>query len=70
MTPVMMVAAGICATLLPYFADGPRGGEITSFFSDTCRKNWWINLLYMQNFLRVTEIVSAAVCIIPIYLFL
>ncbi|CAN7937292.1 unnamed protein product, partial [Ixodes hexagonus] len=51
MTPLMMAVIATCATLLPYFGDGPRWNEIVSVYSGTCKVNWWINAIYLQNFI-------------------
>ena len=37
------------ATLLKYFATGPYSFQIT-LAHDYCQKNWWQDLLYIQNF--------------------
>ena len=49
-TPVYMIAVMITATLPSYFSSGPnklKNGWPESI--DTCNKNWWYNLLYVNN---------------------
>lgn len=58
MTPLMMAVIGISATLLPYFGDGPRWHEIVAKESDTCKANWWVNAIYLQNFINTPQMVS------------
>lgn len=55
MTPLMMVAIGICANVLPYLAGGPRWTEATSMYDSTCRSNWWLNALYLHNFVNTPQ---------------
>lgn len=55
MTPLMMAVIGISATLLPYFGDGPRWHEIVAKESDTCKANWWVNAIYLQNFINTPQ---------------
>lgn len=55
MTPLMMIVVAICATLLPYFGDGPRWRETISTYDETCKANWWINLVYLQNFIHTPQ---------------
>lgn len=55
MTPLMMIVVAVCATLLPYFGDGPRWRETISTYDETCKANWWINLVYLQNFIHTPQ---------------
>ena len=55
MTPLMMVVIGICANVLPYLAGGPRWAEATSMYDSTCRSNWWLNALYLHNFVNTPQ---------------
>lgn len=57
MTPVMMAAVGFCATILPYMGDGPRWMEVIARYYDTCKINWWLNALYIQNLVDVPRMV-------------
>lgn len=52
MTPLMMAVIAFCAVLLPYCGDGPRWKESIATYDLTCKANWWINALYLQNFIH------------------
>jgi len=49
LTGVLAVIIFFHATLLKYFATGPYSFQIT-LAHDYCQKNWWQDLLYIQNF--------------------
>ncbi|KAF7493708.1 Nose resistant to fluoxetine protein 6 [Sarcoptes scabiei] len=51
MTPTMIFIIGFGAITLRYFGSGPEWTNSTVMFDLWCRKNWWINLLYLHNFL-------------------
>lgn len=55
MTPLMLVVIGLCANVLPYIGGGPRWAESISTYDMTCQKNWWINALYLQNFINTPQ---------------
>ncbi|XP_077501440.1 nose resistant to fluoxetine protein 6-like [Amblyomma americanum] len=55
MTPLMMAAIAFCAELLPYCGDGPRWKESVATYDGTCQRNWWINAMYLQNFIHTTD---------------
>jgi peptidoglycan/LPS O-acetylase OafA/YrhL len=52
MTPLMMAIIAFTATLLKYISDGPAASDSTVMFDSWCRKNWWINALYLHNFIN------------------
>lgn len=58
MTPMMMVTIAFCATLLPYFGDGPMWTEVTSQYTQNCKANWWTNALYIHNFVHTDKRVN------------
>ncbi|KAJ6223339.1 hypothetical protein RDWZM_001884 [Blomia tropicalis] len=53
MTPTMMVTIGFGATLLRYFGSGPEWTNSTAMFDSWCRSNWWVNSLYIHNFVHI-----------------
>uniref|UniRef100_L7LX95 Nose resistant-to-fluoxetine protein N-terminal domain-containing protein n=1 Tax=Rhipicephalus pulchellus TaxID=72859 RepID=L7LX95_RHIPC len=55
MTPLMMAVIAFCAVLLPYCGDGPRWKESIATYDLTCKANWWVNAMYLQNFIHRTE---------------
>ena len=54
LTPVYAIILGFIATLLVYVGSGPNWGNV-AFASEHCRKDWWKNLLYVNNFLQTTD---------------
>ncbi|XP_074595938.1 nose resistant to fluoxetine protein 6-like [Brevipalpus obovatus] len=52
MTPLMMVIIGFCATVLRYLGQGPAWLESIMMFDKWCEDNWWINALYLHNFVK------------------
>lgn len=48
----------ILTLLLPLVSSGPLWGETIDTFVENCQENWWINLLYLHNFISVDKIVS------------
>lgn len=55
MTPLMMAVIAFCAVLLPYCGDGPRWKESIATYDLTCKANWWVNAMYLQNFIHRTD---------------
>ncbi|KAG9509053.1 Protein dachsous, partial [Fragariocoptes setiger] len=52
MMPLMMAIIGFGATLLRYMGDGPAWIDSTVMFDMWCRKNWYINMIFMHNFIN------------------
>lgn len=52
MTPLMMAIIGFCACILRYVNQGPKWLEDVSVYDVWCKKNWWLNVLYIQNFVN------------------
>uniref|UniRef100_A0A915Q4I6 Nose resistant-to-fluoxetine protein N-terminal domain-containing protein n=1 Tax=Setaria digitata TaxID=48799 RepID=A0A915Q4I6_9BILA len=48
LTPVYLMVMVLDVTLLTHFSDGPFWRPIEANY---CRKSWWTNLIYMNNFL-------------------
>ena len=57
MTPSMMAIIAFSATLLQYMASGPQWTESITMFNTWCQKNWWINALYLHNFIKTENMV-------------
>ena len=51
--PVMLLI-GFGVTLWPHVGSGTNWGSVQIFVAN-CEKNWWTNLLYIQNFVRPEE---------------
>lgn len=58
MTPTMMTIIGFGATMLRYFGNGPEWSNSTVMFDRWCRTNWWVNSLYLHNFVNMDNMVS------------
>ena len=52
MMPLMMAIIGFGATLLRYMGEGPSWNDSTVMFDSWCRKNWWINMMFLHNFIN------------------
>jgi len=53
LTPMYALIIGFAATLWPFLGTGPYSGFINDSAS-SCQKNWWTNLLYVNNFVNAT----------------
>lgn len=56
LTPTYAILIGIAATLITYAGNGPywyfvKAGE------ELCRKNWWTNILYVNNLVKTDDMV-------------
>ncbi|RWS30003.1 Nose resistant to fluoxetine protein 6-like protein, partial [Leptotrombidium deliense] len=52
LTPLMLAIIGFSATILRYMGQGPAWLESIVMFDKWCRNNWWINALYLHNFIN------------------
>lgn len=58
LTPCYAILIGISATLVTYTGNGPQwwlGGIDVG--EEYCKKNWWTNLLYINNLVNTDEMV-------------
>ncbi|XP_046423522.1 nose resistant to fluoxetine protein 6-like [Neodiprion fabricii] len=55
LTPLYMLVVLFNATLMPMMGSGPYWEVRVGFESDNCAKNWWANLLYVNNYVRPEE---------------
>ena len=53
LTPLYMIVLGFYTWLMPYLYEGPNFRRLTSGAIDSCKANWWANLLYINNFYPV-----------------
>lgn len=60
MTPTMMAVIGFGATMLRYFGSGPEWTNSTVMFDGWCRTNWWVNSLYLHNFININNMVRTS----------
>jgi len=54
MMPLMMSIIGLSATLLRHLGDqqSAQWNESTMMFDQWCRKNWWVNAMFLHNFIN------------------
>lgn len=57
LTPALAVAILFYATLLKHMGNGPVW-YYTDVVVQSCVKNWWETLLYIQNLVHTDEIVN------------
>jgi hypothetical protein len=48
----------VSATLLKYMGSGPKWPFAIMSFQEYCADNWWSALLYVQNYVNVTNMVK------------
>ncbi|XP_076053964.1 nose resistant to fluoxetine protein 6-like [Oratosquilla oratoria] len=64
LTPPIAMACALTATVLRFFAVGPRSTSMDSV-AEMCRKYWWKDVLYVNNFLSYDESNVISDCIQP-----
>lgn len=47
----------VCA-VFPYTGTGPLWNRAVAHDTEQCRKNWWLNLLMVSNYIDTENIVS------------
>lgn len=52
LTPTILFVMLFVMTLLKYFGDGPLWDQYLEGASYECTKTWWINLFYVQNYVK------------------
>ena len=53
LTPTYAIVIGFYATLFYHLGSGPKWDTWVGKNSDYCRKNWWTNLLYINNYINL-----------------
>lgn len=56
--PTYIAIILIFAFILPYMGDGPLWKLIVYPEAEFCRKNWWTNLLFINNYVNSNEMVN------------
>lgn len=46
------------SSVFPYTGSGPLWKRISSEETDMCRRNWWLNILMVNNYVDTEHIVS------------
>ncbi|XP_066977840.1 nose resistant to fluoxetine protein 6-like isoform X2 [Macrobrachium rosenbergii] len=49
LVPPILLVAGLYATVAKYFLDGPLA-PMWHYVRDTCQKNWWMDVAFIDNF--------------------
>ncbi|XP_001599171.3 nose resistant to fluoxetine protein 6 [Nasonia vitripennis] len=52
LTPAIIALTLLTVVFIPKMGSGPRWDMLMSVFGGSCRKKWWPNLLYVQNFVQ------------------
>ncbi|XP_075727286.1 nose resistant to fluoxetine protein 6 [Rhipicephalus microplus] len=78
--PLMMITVAVSAFLMHYMGDGPLWMDIITTYESTCRDNWWMNLINIQNFINTKKaclphtwysaVDFQLYCIAPIFIYL
>lgn len=57
LTPCIIALLLFVIFVLPYLGSGPNWDLVSAKTITLCEKNWWTNMLYIQNLVNVDEIV-------------
>jgi len=60
LTPPYAFVIFFYATLLSHLGSGPLWDKWVGVNKQYCVDNWWINLLYINNYVKVSDMVTAA----------
>jgi hypothetical protein len=52
-----MLVLMVGTVVLPYVLNGPMWTDDDIPFMGTCRKTWWTNLLYINNYVKTDQMV-------------
>lgn len=58
LTATLVTVMLICTKYLPQMNYGPMWNMVITRHSDLCYKNWWRNLLYIQNLFGFKNMVN------------
>lgn len=61
MLPASLVIIFFYATLFYKLGSGPRWVEVVRPERDYCQKNWWTNLLFINNYVNSHHMVSTVI---------
>lgn len=65
LTATLVTVMIICAKYLPQMSYGPMWNMVITRHSDLCYKNWWRNLLYIQNLFGFKNMVHILLLPVP-----
>lgn len=55
LVPLLILTIAVHATWLRKLGDGPFWSGFVGVEKKFCRENWWINLLFLNNYVKVDE---------------
>lgn len=58
LTPPFAVMILIAATIVTYLGDGPIWHKVMEPKIAQCKTHWWLDLLYVQNYITIDDPVS------------
>lgn len=61
LTPAYLAVIAVYATWLPRLGSGPLWQARMSLEQERCRRSWWLNVLYVNNYVGTDDIVSVIV---------
>lgn len=56
--PVFAIIIAYVTHVLPYTSDGPIWNARIGIEVENCKKNWWLDLLLLNNFINADEQVN------------
>jgi hypothetical protein len=59
LTPVYAVIIAFGAVWYIHMSEGPMWNSVVGIATENCRRHWWINLLYLNNYYKVEGMVSS-----------
>jgi hypothetical protein len=59
LTPVYAVVIAFGASWYIHMGEGPMWNNTVGTMVENCRRHWWTNLLYLNNYYGVGEMVSS-----------
>lgn len=58
LTPAYFIVIGLYATWLPKLGSGPLWNSRMTEEQNRCLSSWWLNLLYINNYVGTDQLVS------------
>lgn len=62
LTPAYLAVIAVYATWLPRLGSGPLWQARMGLEQERCRQSWWLNVLYVNNYVGTADIVSVENC--------
>ena len=58
LTPAYAVMVALEASWFSHLGNGPMWNRLVGTETENCRQNWWINLIYLNNYINLSKTVS------------